>query len=172
MPPLDDNSIKLLRRQDTAIVESAPGTILDAATRRNLEIDKNLAGGDSNTLFSVMDKGITAMGSRMLRRWLHRPLTDTNILESRHVAIAALCNNYHFEPVRSALKPIGDMERILTRVALRSARPRDLTRLAGSLEALPLLLPIREAWLLNIVLREPLPLLLPLSAWLSFSKLS
>ena len=54
----------------------ARAVILDAATRRNLEIDINMTGGDSNTLFSVMDKGVTAMGSRLLRRWLHRPLTD------------------------------------------------------------------------------------------------
>lgn len=111
--------------------------ILDAATRRNLEIDKNLAGGDSNTLLSVMDTAVTAMGSRMLRRWLHRPLTDTGELLGRHGAIRALCDDYRYEMVRAALKPVGDMERILTRVALRSARPRDLTRLAGSLEALP-----------------------------------
>lgn len=111
--------------------------ILDAATRRNLEIDINLAGGDSNTLFSVMDSGVTAMGSRLLRRWLHRPLTDTKTLGSRHSAIASLCHNYHYETTRAALKPIGDMERILTRVALRSARPRDLSRLNSSLQALP-----------------------------------
>jgi len=111
--------------------------ILDAATRRNLEIDTNLAGGDSNTLFSVLDRGVTAMGSRLLRRWLHRPLTDTDALDARQEAIGALCANYHYETVREALKPIGDMERILTRVALRSARPRDLTRLLSSLAALP-----------------------------------
>jgi DNA mismatch repair protein MutS len=113
--------------------------ILDAATRRNLEIDMNLTGGDTNTLYSVMDRGVTAMGSRLMRRWLHRPLTDTTILQARHGAIRALCNNYLYETVRDALKPIGDMERILTRVALRSARPRDLTRLLSSLQALPLL---------------------------------
>jgi DNA mismatch repair protein MutS len=115
----------------------AQSVILDAATRRNLEIDVNMSGGDSNTLFSVMDKGVTAMGSRLLRRWLHRPLNDIPVLEARHGAIAALCGNYHYETVRDALKPIGDMERILTRVALRSARPRDLTRLLSSLTALP-----------------------------------
>ena len=115
----------------------ADSVILDAATRRNLEIDVNLSGGERNTLFSVMDRGVTAMGSRMLRRWLHRPLTDIPVLEARHEAIGALCANYDYEAVRSALKPIGDMERILTRVALRSARPRDLTRLHSSLEALP-----------------------------------
>ena len=111
--------------------------ILDAATRRNLEIDKNMQGGQDNTLLSVMDRSETAMGSRLLRRWLHRPLTDIEILRTRHTAISALCKNYIYESVRKALKPIGDMERILTRVALRSARPRDLTRLLSSLQALP-----------------------------------
>jgi DNA mismatch repair protein MutS len=113
------------------------GVIMDAATRRNLEIDVNLTGGDSNTLFSVLDSSVTAMGRRMLRRWLHRPLTDTAILNARQQAIRALCGNYQFELVRENLKPIGDMERILTRVALRSARPRDLSRLGQSLAALP-----------------------------------
>lgn len=117
----------------------ADSVILDAATRRNLEIDINLSGGDSNTLLSVMDCTVTAMGSRLLRRWLHRPLTDVTTLELRQACVKALCANYHYETVRSALKPIGDMERILTRVALRSARPRDLTRLLSSLSAFPLL---------------------------------
>jgi DNA mismatch repair protein MutS len=117
----------------------ADSVILDAATRRNLEIDINMSGGDTNTLFAVMDKGITAMGSRLLRRWLHRPLTDTGVLEARQESIKALSHNYQYELVRGALKPIGDMERILTRVALRSARPRDLSRLHQSLAALPVL---------------------------------
>jgi DNA mismatch repair protein MutS len=111
--------------------------ILDAATRRNLEIDVNMHGGHDNTLLSVMDRSETAMGSRLLRRWLHRPLTNIEVLRTRHAAIGALCNNYAYETVRNALKPIGDMERILTRVALHSARPRDLSRLLSSLEALP-----------------------------------
>ncbi|MBP6682714.1 MAG: DNA mismatch repair protein MutS, partial [Halioglobus sp.] len=115
----------------------ASSVILDAATRRNLEIDVNLTGGDSNTVFSVLDRSVTAMGSRLLRRWLHRPLTDIPVLEARQEAIDQLCRNYAYEAARAALKPIGDMERILTRVALRSARPRDLTRLQASLEALP-----------------------------------
>ena len=115
----------------------AQSLIMDAATRRNLEIDINMTGGETNTLFSVLDRGVTAMGSRLLRRWLHRPLTDIATLEARQLAIGALCGNYDYEPVRAALKPIGDMERILTRVALRSARPRDLTRLHSSLESLP-----------------------------------
>ena len=115
----------------------AESVILDVATRRNLEIDLNMTGGHSNTLLSVMDSCVTAMGSRLLRRWLHRPLTDIQILQQRHGAIHALCENDVYEPVRNALKPVGDMERILTRVALRSARPRDLTRMLSSLQALP-----------------------------------
>ncbi|MEM6581129.1 MAG: DNA mismatch repair protein MutS [Pseudomonadota bacterium] len=115
----------------------ADSLIMDAATRRNLEIDQNLAGTDSNTLFSVMGNTITAMGSRMLRRWLHRPLTDVPTLEQRLDAVSEFINDYTFEAVRGVLKPVGDMERILSRVALRSARPRDLTRLRNSLEVLP-----------------------------------
>jgi len=113
--------------------------ILDAATRRNLEIDTNMMGGDSNTLYGVMNSAITAMGSRAMRRWLHRPLTDIALLQARQQAVKAFCSDYHFEPVRELLKPIGDMERILARVALGSARPRDLSRLCQSLAALPAL---------------------------------
>ncbi len=119
------------RREDSVI--------LDAATRRNLEIDLNLSGGEDHTLLSVMDRTVTAMGSRLLRRWLNRPLASTQALDARLVAVQALCKHYHHETVRGDLKPIGDMERILTRIALRSARPRDLTRLLTSLAALPAL---------------------------------
>ncbi len=115
----------------------AESVILDAATRRNLEIDLNMSGGHTNTLLSVLDRSVTAMGSRMLRRWLHRPLTDVEVLRARHAALHALCEHDAYAVVRTALKPVGDMERILTRVALRSARPRDLTRLLSSLQALP-----------------------------------
>ena len=94
-------------------------------------------GGEKNTLFSVMNTAVTAMGSRMLRRWLHRPLTDVAILRERLAAVRGLHGNYHFETLRDHLRPVGDMERILSRVALRSARPRDLTRLCQSLAALP-----------------------------------
>ncbi len=113
--------------------------LLDAATRRNLEIDCNLNGGEEHTLFAVIDSTVTAMGTRHLRRWLHRPINNEAELQRRHDAVSALSHNYQFEGVRAALRPICDMERILTRVALGSARPRDLTRLADSLAALPAL---------------------------------
>src|SRR5690554_5682994 len=113
--------------------------VLDAATRRNLELDKNLSGGRDNTLQSVIDRCQTSMGSRLLSRWLNRPLRQRAVLESRQDAIAYLLNDYHFESVQPALKDIGDIERILARISLRSARPRDLARLRDALNALPAL---------------------------------
>ena len=114
--------------------------ILDAATRRNLEIDLNLHGGEDNTLFSVYNSTVTAMGTRHLRRWLHRPVRVRSVLEDRLDAVSRLALNYAFETTRQALKSISDLERILARVALRSSRPRDLTRLRDSLWALPALI--------------------------------
>ncbi len=111
--------------------------ILDAASRRNLEIDVNLNGGRDNTLATVMDHTATSMGSRMLGRWLNRPLRDHAELSSRQDAIAALLDDYRYEPMHAVLKQIGDIERILARVALRSARPRDLARLRDALAVLP-----------------------------------
>jgi len=110
---------------------------MDAATRRNLEIDINLGGGDENTLFDVLNHSATAMGSRLLRRWLNRPLRDVHTLQARQEAISTLQENYQFEPLHQSLKHIGDLERILGRLALRSARPRDLSRLYSSLATYP-----------------------------------
>jgi DNA mismatch repair protein MutS len=112
---------------------------MDAATRRNLELDLNLGGGTENTLASVFDRCQTAMGSRLLRRWLHRPLRNQTVLNARQSGVVGLIENYQFESVRDTLKQIGDLERILSRVALRSARPRDLSRLQRALATLPLL---------------------------------
>ena len=121
-----------------SIVHEGPDetVLLDAATRRNLEIDRNLSGGDTHTLFSVYNSTVTAMGARHLRRWLHRPIKDVGELNSRLDAIAALGDHYAFESVREPLSKVCDLERILARLALRSARPRDLTRLADSLALL------------------------------------
>jgi DNA mismatch repair protein MutS len=113
--------------------------ILDAASRRNLELDINLAGGRENTLQSVVDRCQTAMASRLLSRWLNRPLRDRPILEARQEAIACLLEDYRFEALQPQLKEIGDLERILARIGLRNARPRDLARLRDALAALPAL---------------------------------
>ena len=110
---------------------------IDAATRRNLEIDTNLTGGEEHTLFSLFNTCVTSMGSRALRRWLNTPLRQKSVLEERQQAIAELMDNYLFEQLRKHLKHIGDLERILGRLALRSARPRDLTRLLMSVAEYP-----------------------------------
>ena len=122
----------------TITAENRDKTVmLDASSRRNLELDINLTGGVENTLFDVLDTTATTMASRLLRRWLNRPLQDLRTLEDRQNGIAEFQANFLHENLREHLKNIGDMERILTRVALRSARPRDLTRLFASLATLP-----------------------------------
>jgi len=110
--------------------------IMDAATRRNLEIDTTLSGNVKHTLAGVMDRCLTPMGSRLLRRWLNRPLRDQHIISLRYAAIAAILDS-DMHSIRSTLKGIGDLERILSRVALQSARPRDLARLSAALMTLP-----------------------------------
>ena len=113
--------------------------VIDAASRRNLEIDTNLGGGFDNTLASVLDTTATAMGSRQLKRWLNRPLRDIAQIQSRQAAVQCLIDADRHATLRDALKAIGDIERILARVALYSARPRDLARLRDALNALPAL---------------------------------
>ncbi|CAM2808472.1 DNA mismatch repair protein MutS [Vibrio neptunius] len=111
--------------------------ILDAATRRNLEITQNLAGGTDNTLAEVIDHTATPMGSRMLKRWLHQPMRDINTLNHRLDAISELKEMTLFAELNPVLKQIGDIERILARLALRSARPRDMARLRHAMQQLP-----------------------------------
>ncbi len=111
--------------------------ILDGASRRNLELDINLAGGRDNTLQSVIDRCQTAMASRLLTRWLNRPLRDLKVLQARQDSIRCLLDGYRFEKLQPQLKEIGDIERILARIGLRNARPRDLARLRDALAALP-----------------------------------
>ncbi|HHO59513.1 MAG TPA: DNA mismatch repair protein MutS, partial [Thiotrichales bacterium] len=111
--------------------------VLDAASRRNLEIEFNLGGGSDNTLASVIDRTMTSMGSRCLRRWLHTPLRCQATLEQRHRAIGELLDTRYTPDIQFCLNSIGDIERIMGRVALLSARPRDLTTLRQSLAVLP-----------------------------------
>ncbi|TFW70549.1 DNA mismatch repair protein MutS [Methylotenera oryzisoli] len=112
---------------------------LDAATRRNLEIDMTLRGEASPTLYSLLNTTQTAMGARLLRHWLHHPLQDRNLVMKRHEAIADLTQTNQFLSLRQTLKSVADIERITARVALKTARPRDLSGLAVSLQQLPLL---------------------------------
>jgi len=111
--------------------------ILDGPSRKNLEIDHNIQGGEQFTLASALDTTATPMGGRLLRRWLNNPLRDIKVLEQRQKFITQAIASDNPEELQQCLKPIGDMERILSRIALRSARPRDLSRLCVSLNALP-----------------------------------
>ncbi len=111
--------------------------IMDGPTRRNLELDSSLSGHHEHTLAGVMDRCKTAMGSRLLRRWLQRPLRDANVLKARFQVLDALISGAATDALQELLHGIGDVERILSRVALRSARPRDLRQLGEALTRLP-----------------------------------
>lgn len=120
----------ILDTQDHAV-------ILDAATRRNLELTQNLAGGFDNTLAEVLDHTATPMGSRLLKRWLHQPIRDQHQLNGRLNAIEAFKDSGMFVDVANVLRHMGDLERIVARLALRSARPRDLARMRTAMQYLP-----------------------------------
>lgn len=131
--------------QSLRVEQNEDSLILDSISRRNLEIDSNLNGGTENTLSSVFDKCSTAMGSRLLKRWLHRPIRDISQIQLRQHAISSLINNYHYENIQILLEQIGDLERIVARIGLRSARPRDLVKLRDALALLPELQVILKA---------------------------
>ena len=119
-------------RRDEAIV-------MDAETRRNLEIEVGAGEGNEYALTGLMDRCATPMGSRLLKRWLNRPVRDRDVLRRRQQAVDALLEPPRVAELQPILGDIGDMERVLARVALRSARPRDLGQLRHALQALPAL---------------------------------
>lgn len=110
---------------------------LDVSTRRNLELTENLQGGKTHTLFAVLNTTKTAMGSRLLQRWLHRPLRNQEAIKQRQDVVTIIIE-YGLAPLlQPLLRELGDLERILARVALQSARPRDLARLRHALRQIP-----------------------------------
>ncbi len=132
---------------------------LDPATRRNLELTETLRGTESPTLCSLLDTCCTTMGSRLLRHWLHHPPRDSAIAQGRQRAIGALLEappDASLDGLRTALRQISDIERITGRLALLSARPRDLSSLRDTFAALPQLrdrlapLKMHAAWLERI----------------------
>ncbi|MEM9305295.1 MAG: DNA mismatch repair protein MutS [Pseudomonadota bacterium] len=110
---------------------------LDASTRRHLEIEVNPGGRHEHTLVGILDATVTPMGARLLRRWLNQPLADRAVLRLRHQAIDALIASRTLDELREQLRQVGDVERIIARIALRSARPRDLSTLRQALAGLP-----------------------------------
>jgi DNA mismatch repair protein MutS len=135
----DTQKAALPHLQSIRVQVRGDAVIMDGPTRRNLELETSLSGHDQHTLAGVMDHCQTAMGSRLLRRWIQRPLRDTNVLRARYQAIDALLGSGGVETLQEQLHGIGDIERILSRVALRSARPRDLRQLCEALSRLPAL---------------------------------
>ena len=137
----DDSADQTLDHLQTLQVEH-PETYLrmDAATRRNLEITLTLRGEAAPTLSSLLDTCSTSMGSRLLRHWLHHPLRNRITLQQRLDTVAGLIDTkpgvLHAD-LQAQLKHIADIERITSRIALRTARPRDLSGLRDSLTALP-----------------------------------
>ncbi len=129
------------------------GIVMDAATRRNLELTQNLSGGTENTLAAILDCTVTAMGSRMLKRWLHMPIRDTKVLTDRQQAIGGL--QEITAELQTPLRQVGDLERILARLALRTARPRDLARMRHAFQQLPeihrLLQPVNVPHIQNLL---------------------
>ncbi|MFK8053913.1 MAG: DNA mismatch repair protein MutS [Woeseiaceae bacterium] len=124
-------SMVRLRHDDTVL--------LDAATRRNLELEHSLSGDDTLTLAGIMDHCGTAMGSRLLRRWMQSPLRDNVALQARLDGVQSLVDAEERRMLSSECGEIGDLQRILSRIALRSARPRDLAQLGAGLTRVPTL---------------------------------
>ncbi len=112
---------------------------IDAATRRNLEIDQTIRGESTPTLYSLLNTTQTAMGARLLRHWLHHPLRQLSEVNARLQAVSELIKHQDLASLRLALRAIGDIERITTRIALKTARPRDLSSLRDSLLQLPVI---------------------------------
>ena len=127
----------LIHLQGIRVEQTSEYINLDTISQRNLELEQDLSGNRKHSLLQVIDNTCTAMGSRLLRRWLHRPLRNQQTLRLRHDAVDHLLRNRNYIAVRTPLQEISDLERILTRIALKSARPRDLIQLRNTLSALP-----------------------------------
>ena len=127
LPHLTGLSVE--RREDSIII--------DAASRRNLELEYSLSAQHDHTLAGVIDRTATAMGSRLLRRWLNRPLRNHGTIQQRQQTIQAFLETQTWQTLQPLLNGIGDIERMLARVALKSARPRDLLGLRNALARLP-----------------------------------
>lgn len=108
-------------------------------TRKHLEITENVFADDSVSLFNVINYCKTAMGTRLLKSWLHAPLVDRTKIERRLDLVESLLGSGVLAELRQDLSPIRDMQRILTRISLASARPRDLSGLRESLATIPLI---------------------------------
>jgi DNA mismatch repair protein MutS len=110
---------------------------LDAVSRRNLELESTRSGDQRATLIGIMDRAKTAMGRRRLRRWITNPVRSREVLSARHGAVETLISSDLWEPLRDLLSGLADVERIVSRIAIGSAKPRDLTALRLALQRTP-----------------------------------
>ena len=133
----DTQQTALPHIQGIAIEQLDQSIALDACSRRNLELDSHPSGQMQYTLFGVLDKTSTAMGSRCLRRWINRPLRSQIILNGRYACINSFLQEQRYSDIQASLRQVGDIERISSRIALKSARPRDLMVLRNTLRILP-----------------------------------
>ncbi len=117
---------------------------IDTNTRESLELTRNLRNSQENTLFSVLNTTVTPMGARLLSRWIQKPLLSREILNARSASIETLLTHQGYATLQEAIQPIGDMERILSRIGLLTARPRDLIRLRSALTELPMIQSITQ----------------------------
>ena len=134
---IDTQKTALPHLDSIRVERSDDAVIMDGPTRRNLELETSLGDNPQHTLAGMMDSCQSPMGSRLLRRWIQRPLRDKGVRLERYQAVDTLLTHRAYESLQPALAAIGDVERILARVALRSARPRDLRQLGAALGALP-----------------------------------
>ena len=135
---LSDTQKSLLPHLQSPKIDSENDFIqIDAISRRNLELETSLAEDKSHSLLDVIDTTSTVMGGRLLRRWLQQPIRDHAVLQCRHDAVEELLLNRCHSDFHGAMCGICDIERIMSRVALKSARPRDLIQLRDSITLLP-----------------------------------
>ncbi len=133
----DTHQAALPHIQSISVVQQSDFVLLDAASRRHLELDFHPSGDKRFTLFGLLNHCKTSMGGRLLRRWLHQPLRNQSTLKHRHLTIEQLQESGRLEGLQLLLKQTGDIERILSRIALQKATPRDLAVLRQTLNALP-----------------------------------
>ena len=133
----DTQKTHLPHIQQLALHSTTDYLLIDAASRRHLEITENLQGNTQHTLAALLDTTQTSMGSRLLKRWLNQPLVDIARIQARQAALQLLIEQQLYLSLQAPLSTTNDVERVLARVALRSARPRDLTALRQTLETTP-----------------------------------
>ena len=123
---------------DLVYFEPQDHLVLDSVTVRNLELVESLAGGSGRSLLQVIDETVTGMGARLLRSWLLRPCVKRGEVEARLAAVQELFGSQmRRDKLRAHLKEVSDLERVIGRISLGSATPRDLCAMLRSLDQVP-----------------------------------